>query len=347
MEFGSDFHIIDNLPKGTSLLELLATEANLYADGRQPIECILQHEKIQRLWVPSYHCHDSLAGLHRNGYELNYYNFTPGEDLEKAISSIPIEQGDAVMVINHFGLSGKPEISDRDFILIEDHSHDLISDWARTSDADWCFASLRKTLPIADGGILWSPRRKALPAPPQATLPATENSERRYEAMRLKARYLKGGNVQKEDYLKIFRETEERFDSLPISAISQASKEIISALDIRGWYQAKKENWDILRKSISSSKRCKVIEAQNIGGTPFSLILLFDNTELRDRVRAALIENNVFPAILWSIPDNVNRQSEDFGRNMLSIHCDGRYNSDHIKRLAMIINTILSNDTNN
>lgn len=346
MEFGSDFHIIDNLPKGTSLLELLATEANLYADGRQPIECILQHEKIQRLWVPSYHCQDSLAGLHRNGYELNYYNFTPAEDLEKAISSIPIELGDAVMVINHFGLSGKPEISDRDFILIEDHSHDLISDWARTSDADWCFASLRKTLPIADGGILWSPRRKALPAPPPATLPATGNSEQRYEAMRLKARYLKGENVQKEDYLKIFRETEERFDSLPISAISQASKEIISALDIRGWYRAKKENWDILRKSISSSKRCKVLEAQNIVGTPFSLILLFDNTELRDRVRAALIENNVFPAILWSIPDNVNRQSGNFGRNMLSIHCDGRYNSDHIKRLATIINTILSNDTN-
>jgi hypothetical protein len=43
-----------------------------------------------------------------------------------------------------------------EWLLVEDHSHDPFSPWAVGSSADYAFCSLRKTLPVPDGGLLWS-----------------------------------------------------------------------------------------------------------------------------------------------------------------------------------------------
>ena len=74
----------------------------------------------------------------------------------------------------------------------------------------------------------------------------------------------------------------------------------------------------------------------------FSLIILTDSKKERAKLRTHLIEHQVYPAILWTIPmESVNKKVKEFSERMLSIHCDGRYNKDDIVKLADIINQSL------
>lgn len=336
MEFGSDFHKIKDFPIGISLLDIYKAH-RLYADGRQALEAILIDKEIKRLWIPSYYCHESVSGLGRLGIEVVYYPCTPLTDPDKAIAGLDIGHGEALVRMNHFGLHKKPKTPYGQFLLVEDHSHDLISHWAMESEADWCFASLRKTIPIADGGILWSPKGLNLPKEAPHSQFALQNAAQRYAAMDLKADYLAGKSSDKETYLSIFSKTEDNFDRLPISAISAVSKKIVSTLDIRRWNKMKKDNWQMLKSQLSIHNNY-ILTPDEEAETPFSLILCFDSRLRREKVRKNLISNDIYPAVLWIIPNNIDNASQDFGDRMLSIHCDGRYTLEQITELANLIN---------
>ena len=75
-----------------------------------------------------------------------------------------------MLAVNFFGIRKGKAWQDwlsqhKDIILIEDHTHDPFSTWAQQSTAHYAMASLRKTLPIPDGAILWSPQKMSLPKP--------------------------------------------------------------------------------------------------------------------------------------------------------------------------------------
>jgi len=336
MEFGSDFHKITSLPVGLSLSDIYK-EHRLYANGRQALEAILIANGVRCVWIPSYYCHESVSGLSRLGVKVVYYPCTPLTDPDKVIDGLNLGHGDALVLMNHFGLHKKPKTPKGHFLLIEDHSHDLISRWAIESDADWCFASLRKTIPIADGGILWSPKGLDMPMEAPHTQFALQNAALRYTAMAMKADYLAGKISDKETYLSMFRTTEDNLDRLPLSAISTVSKEILSTLDIRRWEQRKKNNWQILTSRLVVPRNY-ILTVENDEETLFSLILCFDSHSDREKVRKNLISNQVYPAVLWTIPIGVDTASEDFGSKMLSIHCDGRYAPEQMTELAKRIN---------
>ena len=64
---------------------------------------------------------------------------------------------------------------------------------------------------------------------------------------------------------------------------------------------------------------------------------IFDNNQDRERYRKYLIQNNIYPAILWQISDTASKDSIDFGNRMLSIHCDARYGRISIEKMCEII----------
>ena len=76
-------------------------------------------------------------------------------------------KNDVVLAVNYFGVrAGEPWQQWREkhaCVLLEDHSHDPVSGWAQSSRADYAFSSLRKTMPVPDGAILWSPLGHPLP----------------------------------------------------------------------------------------------------------------------------------------------------------------------------------------
>ena len=345
IEFGSDFHYISVFQGTGNTLGDFYPHANYYADGRLALIHLYHSQVWQRLWVPEYFCYEVIESLKQAGLNLMFYTDYPGNrDDEQTLEAIQ-ENGlfrptDAVLRVNYFG-TRVFRTAERLSVaaVVEDHTHDLIGDWPMHSTADWCIASLRKSLPIPEGGILWSPMGLRLP---EAPVPSEENEQIasiRWEAMRLKSRYLEGEPLEKASFRKGYVETEEFFDTAPVSALDSVSQEYLRSFNIREWYNRKRANYELLKDIRKDG--VQVIQPERMGCYPFSLVLLFDNPDGRDRVRKELIQHQIYPAVLWNILAPPSGEVFCFSRCMLSIHCDARYTRDEILEMKSIIESII------
>lgn len=345
IEYGSDFHyVVPSNGNGNSLYDFFPS-ANLYADGRQALIHVYHSQDWQRLWVPEYFCYEVVESLKQAGLNLIFYTDYPGnrddaQTLEAIQQKGLFRPTDAVLRVNYFGTRSF-RTAERLSVaaVVEDHTHDLIGGWPMHSTADWCVASLRKSFPIPEGGILWSPMGLRLP---EAPAPSEDNeliASTRWEAMRLKAGYLAGGPIEKATFRAGYVDTEEYFDTAPVCALDRASHEYLTTFDIREWYNRKRENWELLKAIRKEGGQ--VILPESMGCYPFSLILQFDNPDERDRVRKELIAHQIYPAILWNIPAPASGEVFSFSHCMLSIHCDARYTVDDIRQMKSIIESIL------
>lgn len=335
-EFGSDFHRIE-YPVGTGLPYRIF---NHYVSGRQPLLDIVQTLGYRRIWVPGYYCGESLDTLKRLNVEIRRYCCLPTDNPDLAVRTLPFFPDDLLLRVNYFGIHGFHDSSNYCCDVIEDHTHNLIGEWALNSNARWCFASIRKTLPTADGGILWSPVNDVLPHQPKRSSDIASTISLRYSAMATKAEYLNGSIIDKNRFLNDFRFTEDRFGDFSISDWSEVTGDIVRNIDIEVWYSSKKKN---LLKLISLLEfRYSQPILNNIDkSTPFSLIILFNSENKKENARSFLIRNNVFPAILWPDVDDKDRIAVDFSKRMLSVHCDGRYSEHDMIVLSQILNRVI------
>lgn len=344
-EFGSDFHHIDTYKGKGNCLQDYFPRANYYADGRQALIHLYQTQGWQRLWMPEYFCYDVVESLKQAGLNLVFYQDWPddkrdGKTLEAIQTNGYFKPTDAILRVNYFGSRAyrSPEKLSV-AAVVEDHTHDLIGGWALNSHADWCIASLRKTLPIPEGGMLWSPVGLKLPKQPKKSDENERVAVTRWEAMKLKAHYLAGENVEKSSFRAVYVETEPFFDTALVCALDEGSKNYLNSFDIHDWYKRKRDNWEILRGIKKEGVR--ILDIENFGCYPFSLVLVFDFQADRDRVRKALIEHQIYPAILWNIPNPIDGELFKFSRGMLSIHCDARYTREDIVTMKSIIESVL------
>ena len=161
----------------------------------------------------------------------------------------------------------------------------------------------------------------------------------RWNAMELKARYLAGDNIEKSAFRSGYVNTEAFFDTCDVCALDKRSREYLLSFDIDAWYQRKLENWRQL--SDIHYQDVRVLKPESHQCYPFSLVLVFNSLDKRDKVRQALIENSVYPAILWYIPSPTDGEIFMMSNNMLSIHCDGRYSEEDIEQLKLIIEKVI------
>ena len=343
-EFGSDFQIVKSYQVGKALLMGIYHDEVLFADGRHCIEALIRQYCWKRLWMPSYFCYNIIEYLQRKtGIEIVFYIDYPGNDDRKAISELCFQKGDVLFRMNYFGLRSFRSTKEIPVPVIEDHSHDLIGDWARNSDADWCIASLRKIIPIPEGGIIWSPKGYKLDCNPGQSASNMALAQKRWLAMEEKGKYLAGLADNKDSFRGLYLETENALDDLEISCIDESSRTFLFHFDLDAWYMAKKRNWKVLSE-LSSIKGITVVLPESEELTPFSCVILFKDHLERERVRRQLIEASIYPAVLWNVPENVDREVNSISKRMLSIHCDGRYNESEMQYLLNTINTIIQND---
>ena len=344
IEFGSDFHYIDCYNSGRCHLADAFRRAILLADGRQCIVALIRKKGWKRLWIPDYFCYEVIETIEeQTGIVVVLYEDSPL--CEGDVEKLPYEDGDVLLRMNCFGMRDFRSNKNIPVPVIEDHSHDPLGRWALYSDADWCIASLRKSLPLPEGGMMWSPKqlRVSFKSLDSSSKPNQEIAELRWKAMEMKAAYLRGEDVSKDEFRKLFVETEEWFDYAEPSVIDERTKEYICRMfDVNRWFSAKRQNWSLLI-SLINKEHCDVINAESESCTMFSLVLLLKSKERRDDIRRKLIERCVYPAILWNLPEGASTVSKYFSQRMLSIHCDGRYTEDDIRQLANILNQALEN----
>ena len=341
-EFGSDFHFCSAIDFNFEN-ELSKYDASFYCNGRQAIQDLIQNNSWERIWIPFYFCYEIIEAIKETGILIELYPDAPGFDDDSIISQIHFEENDVLLRMNYFGLRSRRDNSKLTVSVIEDHSHDLIGNWATNSNADWCFASLRKSLPLPEGGILWSPKLLNLPPSHKSTSENDLISYKRLTAMLLKTLYLADSPIHKEVYIQLYIETEDAFSGMEISSISLTSLKLLQHLNIQEWYRKKTSNW--LALSAISNENFSILVPENIKKcNPFSLIIQFKNNAVRESFKKMLILDQIYPAVLWNIPVQNHSKIAHFGETLLSVHCDARYDSTDIEslknKLLNIITTI-------
>ena len=330
-----------------------STDFFLAGSGRDAFQALLTHGKAhrgwQRLWVPSYFCQDVIVALKSTGIQLAAYPDGPFDPPPEALPR-EVRAGDVLLVPNFFGFRNGSWV-DRipcGLEVIEDHSHDLHAPWAWASKANWCVASLRKTLPLPDGGVLWSPRGHQLPPPVPLTPEHERTASLKLTAMVLKAMYLKGHPIDKEVYLHLTSESEEKINTGPLSGISSYSSQMLQTFPLTRWREVRLANYQILAEYLEDIPPLQVLGKKvAFPLSPFALFLKCPTPEFRNKLRDKLIEARIYPPILWSLDEPavgpIPRGHLELSRRVLSLHCDHRYHHGDMRRLAQTLKQILRN----
>lgn len=323
----------------------------MFGSGRDAFRALIEHGKKTRGWrrlhVPCYFCQEVVSSLLSTGIEVKLYPDGP-EDTPPDLRTIGTVSGDVLLRVNFFGLraSLSAEVDgDYGIEVIDDHSHDPWSYNALNSNADWCVVSLRKTLPIPDGGVLWSPRGHKLPPQPAVTPEHQAASLEKLAAMALKSEYLEGQDVSKEAFRKLAVSSEDSIGRGAISGMSNWSLSILNSFPTLDWREQRWSNHRSFSKALSSLRWLKVMQVTDrINTCPFSAVIAFNDTELRNHIRRELISRNVYPTTLWPLDEpvisNIPSRYTDFSNRMLSIQCDGRYSANDMHTVANMIREI-------
>lgn len=285
----------------------------------------------KRLWIPSYYCEDVVQSLQGNPVIIKRYSCGPvGEDV------LPETQvGDVLLRVSYFGWGLKPLEDQFGGEVIEDHSH--YPQAGLESQADFVFASLRKTFPVPDGGVFWSPKGHALPEAP-AIHPRHEAAVlSRLAAMVTKRAYLKGFVTDKSAYRQLEIASEELFSEGTPSCISTWSQVMLDHLPYESLRVARVHNYCAFRIAMERFDKVKVLGPE-ILDAPAVAIVRLGNVILRDVLRARLNEENIYSAVLWPLTD-VNatwcrQEDHDFSNETLAVHLDARYSPDDMRKVA-------------
>ena len=324
----------------------------MFGSGRDALRALLEHGRAtrgwRRLWVPSYLCQEVVSAALLTGIEVQAYADNPAE-CGPGFEGVSGRPGDVLLRVNFFGLRhlGPAEGLRRQGVeIIDDQTHDPWSDSALSDVADWCVASLRKTLPIPDGGVIWSPRGHALPAPAAVSVEHRTASLEKLAAMTLKTLYLAGHHIDKAVFRELALSGEARVAGGRVSGMPTWTSELMTSFPALQWRTRRRDNHASLAGALTGLEGASVLLAKDSRTCPFSVAILFDTAERRMRVRQKLIAASVYPAVLWPLESpaipNIRECDLDLSRRLLFLHCDMRYDTADMNRVAHLVRMSLN-----
>jgi hypothetical protein len=292
------------------------------------------------LWVPQYFCHD-VAGYWKKFAEIRQYADDP-RGAQPDWTTLKPAKNDAVLAVNFFGArAAKPWQRwhvKTGCILVEDHSHDPVSGWARNSKADYAFSSLRKTIPVSDGAILWSPIGHALTVAKEVDL---SGSALKLAAMVWKRDYLEGAAyaADKSCYREWQRAGEDAFGrSAILSAASSWSRAYLADGVPESWRRRRTANVRRLLRSLEDWPGAEpVFRAWPADGVPMAAVFCFPSAAARDAVRKRLEEHSVYCPVHWPAPADCELAVRELAATILTIPADQRYTGADMDRIVGIL----------
>jgi hypothetical protein len=352
-EHGSDFPLLSLPQHPTHDPMLVGPHRLVYASGRTALHALLRHARTalnrSRVWIPDYFCQDVVPALRASGVEVVAYPTTPF-DREVRLGKGQRE-GDIVLVVDFFGRTGRaPLVADRksSVMIIEDHTHDPGATWARSSSADWCVASLRKTLPVPDGGLLWSPAGHALPPAPDVSGAHLDAAASKLAAMALKRLYLAGDPVEKPAFRELYARGEQVITHVADAGAASAwTMAMLPWIPLERWRAVRRANHKRLGELLADVPGIEVAAPDDpASAAPAACILVCPDAALRERLRTELVRECIYPAVLWSLEEpaisGVSAAAREISRRVLALHCDMRYTDDDLERVAAVVRSIVA-----
>jgi hypothetical protein len=330
--------------------------ASLFASGSDALARLVvwgvRAHGWRRVWLPSYYCPDVPSALTAAvGSEAEMLAYPDASLWAPAdVGALAVRPGDVAVVANQLGVREAPDTSAlaaRGAVVVEDHSHDLISSWALESTADYAFASLRKTLPIPDGGAVWSPMGREVPPEPddadEVSAASPGSAERLASALADRGRRTIVTD-RRLRYRALARAAASPAGTAPFRGISPVSRALLPQMPVGAWRDQRRRNLAVLAAAAEVVPNARVLGAR-AGGVAFALTLVFDTAEQRLAAQARLAARAVVPTVLWPLGATrdwgVSEPDADLSSRILSIHGDQRYDESDMRRLAGIIREAL------
>ena len=340
MEFGSNYQFNTHFGESLKFSRVLKNNCYFFTSGRVAISFIIDKLKIDKIYLPNFLCEqvfECFNKLNKNFYQIsNSFEYLSG--LEN------IEDNSIVFVSNYFGLSNEIKILDilekvkksKNIVVIYDITHSLYST-KNSNVVDYYVASVRKWLPIPDGGLLSCNEKFDIEFEDE---PKDMVKDFVYASV-LKLLYVNSIEADEslnKEYRSLFVNCEENLSKTSkLCCISNYSKNFINNFNSECLIQRKK-NYELLAKTLNNRNIKLCFNNCLRGGVdiPFSMPIL---CEKRNELRRYLMENQVYCAIHWNqdfMPESAKK--EELSNQILSIPIDERYTSEDIKLLAKILN---------
>jgi len=301
----------------------------------------LKHRGVRHVHLPAYLCRSMLVPVKASG--LNYTFYPIGQDMMAQPDPLP---GAAVLLLHYFGwLNPATEAlrsrAGRDYCLIEDMTHCLLSNWGNPNETmSQFFFSARKWGPIPLGG--WCNTASKVE---RATRGIESLAQRSIAARRLRGEYLTRPNdlpesLTETEYLNAFRAVEEALDAArSCSAVPADVMEIIDTLDWETVVHRRRANFQRLAELLGGHAEL-VTPKLNDDVVPLGLVVQLED---RDRVRAQLAEQRMYCPIHWLLPEEVDAKrfpvAHRLAQTCLTLPIDQRYDAQDLSRLG---NALLS-----
>lgn len=328
-EMGSNFHDCSDIEIKTTDKQSFLEEAELYISGRHALLDLVTYQskyhRLEKIFIPSYYCHD-VTKLIEKVVSVEMYHCDPLSTVD--VSTFPNKT--AVILVEYFGNKVKAKGTSNDSMLILDKTHNPFSDYNYDFDINYTFGSLRKVLPLSDGGFL-------TPKLPTSNLESTKDINvvalrDAQKAMRLKTLFLEGYDIDKNIFLNAYSRFEEFLnENEVIYSLSDKSCESIFHIDYKQILLIKERNLNYLNGYYQENSKIKLF----LNNCYFSF---FINLKDITAFKLALIRSNVYPVILW--PDYNNDYNLINNYVLISLHVDFRYRLEDMHKLTKILDGV-------
>lgn len=322
--------ILNAYVRNTSLPNVYA-----YSSGRAALYQILkflQREKsVNRILLPDYLCSSILVPIKAFDLDYTFYPINDELKLEAATFSKKYQKGDAVLIINYFGLQDLTDSIntvrslDEKAIIIEDDVQAYYEFRNPLGKVDFKFTSLRKTFAVPDGGLVKT----------HYDLPRVEapNTFGQYKAAAAILKSMRKGNFNDQIYLEIFEKGEDLIDDELECGTSRIAEKLYGALD--------EEHVKIRRLN---NARYLVGELAKMGIVPI-LPLIDDHVPLfipiylqnRDEVRRRMFQYEVFCPVHWPLDGMDVKKGQEMAEHELSLIIDQRYGEKDLDDIVKLI----------
>lgn len=334
-EFGSDFHWVEvgDFRNTNPKDDFVNSVDQLFFSGRAALYHLLKYGITEKGWkkiyVPTYYCHEVYHFIENLDIQIVFYDYNPIDNQTDFI--LDDENSNVVLVVNYFGICSPNIAQYKQAIVIEDLTHDLSK--IKDSEADYCFGSLRKILPVFVGGFLKSKHEKLeqLTLTPQADFAATQ----KWTGMFLKSKYLKGEFESKDTFRQLLIEGEQDFENFETySTMPLQVVDYLKTLNVNSIINQKITNVLTFKKCLQPNAYFEIFSSKE--NTDYALILKFNDHNIRNEMRTHLIHYKIYPMVLW--PNQLNEKDKAIEETLLFIHADFRHSASDIQYISSIIN---------
>ena len=307
-----------------------------YASGRTALYQILRSRtpQLNKLWLPDWLCHTMVDAVKKAGLECRFYELDV--DFQATIDALAksgFKDGEVVLMVNYFGLQDLTDISKSiketypNSVVIED---DVQAYWTFAEKenpyADYRFTSLRKALPVPDGGLV----KTKLPMP-------VAGGENTFTPFKIKAGAMKfhrgEDGINDEDYLKFFKEGDRLIPENYDSVMSSDSRRLFAGTDLEKAKRQRQANAALLIAGLEEIgiKPLLPVAADSV---PLFVPVYLDN---RDEVRRRMFRYEVFCPVHWPLDGMVVKKGAEMAACELSLIIDQRYGQKEMDEIIKLL----------